>query len=158
QESKAVFDVLLADPDRPGVRYGVSCKMRATLNRITDNDGRVTIEVSNSSRYFWAHLGTHGIRPDNYRECPSEVGAALVELVATWHEVAALKPGAAVDVTRSCYLVLSYNAAGTYQLHQFPLRLPNPATLRWECPPRRTRSGPAPGQRIVGHDPAGVLI
>ena len=56
-ENKAVFDVLLSGPERPGVTYGLSCKMRGELDRL-DRDGRVTIELSNSAKKFWAYLKT----------------------------------------------------------------------------------------------------
>src|SRR5271154_3461943 len=51
-ESKAVFDVVLARPDLATPKFGLSCKMRRELNRV-ERDGRVTIEVSNSSGEFW---------------------------------------------------------------------------------------------------------
>ena len=51
-ENKAVFDVLLSGPERPGAMYyGLSCKMRGELDRL-DRDGRVTIELSNSAKKF----------------------------------------------------------------------------------------------------------
>jgi hypothetical protein len=86
-EDKAIFDVLLSDPERPQVKCGLSCKMRGELNRI-DRDGRVTIELSNSAKKFWAYLKTKGANETNYKRHPAKVGAALVELVEQWHEAA----------------------------------------------------------------------
>src|SRR3989304_572224 len=48
QENKFIFDVLLPDAKRENVYFGVSCKMRRTLND-TKRTGRVTLELSNSS-------------------------------------------------------------------------------------------------------------
>jgi hypothetical protein len=91
-ENKAVFDVLLSDPERPDVKCGLSCKMRGELDRIA-KDGRVTLELSNSAKKFWAHLKTKGIHEANYKRHPLKVGAALVELVEQWHEAASVEQG-----------------------------------------------------------------
>ena len=86
QESKYVFDVVVPDAEYPDLKYGISCKMRRELDRILRRDGRVTMELSNSANMFWRHLLKQGIDEANYRENPDKVGAALIELVSSWHE------------------------------------------------------------------------
>ena len=105
-ENKDIFDVRLPDPARPGLHYGISCKMRRELNRI-DRDGRVTVELSNSARKFWDYLATRGIDQGNYRERPASVGRSLLEQVQDWHTEVSIANGGAVDLAGSCYLVLS---------------------------------------------------
>lgn len=110
QESKAIFDVLLTD-SATGIKVGVSCKMRDTL-RETRRTGQATIEVSNSAGYFWARLKQHGLDEQNYHTAPAEVGRTVVRLIGEWHESVS-----AVDVQRSCYLVLQWDhRLGDYQL------------------------------------------
>src|ERR1051325_6360035 len=65
QENKAIFDVLLPDSQRAGVKIGLSCKMRSELDRI-DKDGRVAFELSNSAGKFWDYLKIKGINHANY--------------------------------------------------------------------------------------------
>jgi hypothetical protein len=138
QESKAIFDVLIPDPARPGLKYGLSCKMRGELNRI-DKDGRVTIELSNSAGEFWDHLRTKGINQTNYKSKPMDVGVSLIEVIRRWHEKVDSRKGGNVDIAGSSYLVLSWNRKGWYQLHQFPLELPDPTTLKWYFPKASVR-------------------
>jgi hypothetical protein len=128
QESKAVFDVLLSRTDRPGVKYGLSCKMRGELNKIA-RTGRVSLELSNSSGQFWDYLKTKGITQSNYRNEPLEVGRSLIEIVEGWHYAVSIERGGNVDLSESSYLVLSWNKAGLYQLHQFSLSLPDANSL-----------------------------
>ena len=146
-ESKDIFDVRLADPQRVGVFFGISCKMRRELRKL-DRDGRVTIELSNSAGKFWDYLNTKNINQSNYRSHSSDVGNALVELVSQWHQAASLEHGGDVDLSKSCYLALSWNNAGWYQLHQFPTTLPEPDSLEWEFPTFTTKEGE---QRIARH-------
>jgi hypothetical protein len=73
QESKAVFDVLLPDEQNPTLMYGLSCKMREELDKV-NRIGRVTMELSNSAKAFWSHLGTKNITQHNYRSYPAETG------------------------------------------------------------------------------------
>lgn len=51
QESKAIFDVLVPIESESETCYGISCKMRETL-QIINKTGRVTVEVSNSAGKF----------------------------------------------------------------------------------------------------------
>lgn len=51
QESKAIFDVLVPILPETETYYGISCKMRETLQTI-NKTGRVTVEVSNSAGKF----------------------------------------------------------------------------------------------------------
>ncbi len=157
QESKYIFDVLLSDPQRPEVQYGLACKMRRELDRVA-RDGRVTIELSNSAGEFWRHLSASGIDPVNYRDRPNDVGAALIDLVNQWHLRVSLNQGGTVDLERSSYLVLSWNRAGWYQLHQFSLALPDPATLKWRCPVKSAKGVDQTARRITGEDATGILF
>jgi hypothetical protein len=116
QESKAIFDVLIPDSDNVGVYYGIACKMRRTL-RDTDRTGRVTIEVSNAAGEFWRRINEKGIDQRDYRQYPAEVGAALTEVVESWHTGVNLENMGIVTLSGSCYLVLSWDLTGRYQLH-----------------------------------------
>lgn len=156
QGSKHVFDVLIPSPDK-AIQYGVACKMRRELDRIA-KDGRVTIELSNSAGKFWDYLRTKGIDQTNYREFPFEVGTMLVELIRQWHQEVSIESGGNIALSGSSYLVLSWNKAGWYQLHQFPLEFPDPQTLRWYCPTKRERGIEKLSRRIIGDDVAGTLF
>lgn len=132
-EAKGIFDVLLPDPDRISTYGGISCKMRGEYRRL-EVHGRVTLELSNSAGKFWDGLATIGLNQGNYKTRPADVGAKLLELVHQWHEELGIANGGNVDLGRSCHLSLSWNPRGQYQLHQFPLDLPDPATLTWTFP------------------------
>ncbi len=146
-ENKDIFDVRLPDPYRAGVFFGVSCKMRRELHRL-DRDGRVTIELSNSARKFWDHLNAKRIFQSNYRDYPSDVGMALIELVSQWHQDSGLAQGGNVDLSKSCYLILSWSRDGWYQLHQFAITLPEPDSLEWDFPTLADREG---SRRVARH-------
>lgn len=139
-ENKDIFDVRLPDPYRAGVFFGLSCKMRRELHRL-DRDGRVTIELSNSAGKFWDHLNAKHIFQSNYRDYPSSVGMALIELVSQWHQDSGLGQGGNVDLSKSCYLILSWNRDGWYQLHQFAITLPEPDSLEWHFPTLAVKEG-----------------
>jgi hypothetical protein len=91
QESKHIFDVIVFPKDSSNA-YGISCKMRGELNKSVDRvdrkgrplKGRISMELSNSAKYFWNQLKARGIDEANYREKPKETGIALVELVRSW--------------------------------------------------------------------------
>jgi hypothetical protein len=154
QESKAIFDVLLSSESRVNVKYGLSCKMRRELNKI-ERTGRVSLELSNSAGQFWDHLRAKGIDQSNYRDRSLEVGVSLIEVVESWHQAVSLEQGGFVDLIKSSYLVLSWNQARYYQLHQFPLTLPNPYKLNWYFP---IKKGGNIGRRIAGDDDSGTLF
>ena len=156
QESKAIFDVLLPT-NKPRVKYGLSCKMRGELNRI-GRDGRVTLELSNSAGKFWDYLRTKGIHQRNYKKYPIEVGVALIELVEQWHQEVSVEQGGNVGLTGSSYLALSWNKAGWYQLHQFPLRFPNPQRLKWYFPASTKKGNRTTARRLNGDDSSGTLF
>lgn len=157
-ESKAIFDVVLERVDAGNVpKYGISCKMRSELNRI-DRDGRVTIEVSNSAGKFWDYLALKGIHQRNYREQPRNVGLALIELVHKWQLAESVDGGGNIDLRGSCYLVLSWNRLGWYQMHQFPLNLFDTKGLHWHFPPRVQRGQELPGRRLCGSDESGNIV
>src|SRR5947209_8594715 len=96
QESKAIFDVLIPNPENIAVYTGISCKMRRELNRIK-RDGRVSLEISNSAGKFWDHLATFEITQANYKQRPVEVGTALLDLIHQWHEAVSIPNGGNVD-------------------------------------------------------------
>ncbi|HVF49640.1 MAG TPA: hypothetical protein VNA19_06115 [Pyrinomonadaceae bacterium] len=154
QESKAIFDVLLPSENAPDTRYGLSCKMRRELNKI-GRTGRVSLELSNSAGQFWSYLRARGIDQHNYRDRPLDVGVSLIEVVESWHHAVSLERGGNVDLSRSSYLVLSWNPARHYQLHQFPLTMPNPSHLHWYFPSNKRNES---GRRIAGDDKTGTLF
>ena len=156
-ENKDIFDVRLPDPSRPGVHYAISCKMRRELNRI-ERDGRATIELSNSARKFWDYLGTRDIEQGNYKEYPAEVGQSLVEQVQNWHTEVSIANGGDIDLIDSCYLVLSWNMSGWYQLHQFALALPQPENLNWYFPTYERNGVTQVGNHLNGDDDAGRVF
>jgi len=145
QESKSIFDVLISNPS--GGKYGISCKMRGTLNDIS-RTGRVTIELSNSAGKFWQALNNLKITQDNYKQYPEQVGKTLVELIGSWHQLVSISNRGSIDLSKSYYLVLSWNRVGEYQLHQFSLELPS--NIVWTFP-----LGEA---RLVGTDTTGKLF
>jgi hypothetical protein len=154
QESKSIFDVLLLSEDRPDVRYGLSCKMRRELNKLK-RTGRVSLELSNSAGQFWDYLKTKGIDQSTYRNKPLEVGVSLIEVVERWHQAVSIEWGGVVDITKSFYLVLSWNQARIYQLHQFPLTMPSTNKLNWHFP---TKKGGDEGRRLAAYDESGVIF
>ena len=156
-ENKDIFDVRLSDAQRAGVFFGISCKMRRELARV-DRDGRVTIEVSNSAGKFWDGLNAKGIDQSNYKEHPADVGMALIDLVSQWHQDASLEEGGNVDLSKSCYLALSWNRMGWYQLHQFPISLPDPDGLAWEYPTYIRNGETQIGRHLRGSDSEGVIF
>lgn len=149
-ENKEVFDVILSRPEGSEViKCGLSCKMRCELNT-ADRKGRVTIEVSNSSRKFWDYLLGKNIDHRNYQSKSDEVGISLIELVRSWHLEEGILHGGPIDLDKSAYLVLLWNKAGWYQLFQYQLDIVNEYSLRW--------SFPANAKRLVGYDESGVLV
>lgn len=143
-ESKAIFDVLIPFDDNG--QYGVSCKMRSTLNE-TGRSGRVTIELSNSSAKFAAAFEEAKISQADFRNRADELGRIILLTVANWHQVEA----DSVDLDRSSYLALSYNQRGDYQLHQFALELPTAHEVEWRFPDVRGKGGiMRPGKRLCG--------
>ena len=156
-KNKDIFDIRLPDPGRNGVYYGVSCKMRRELSRI-DRHGRVTVELSNSARKFWNHLMTKGIDQTNYKQHAPTVGRALIELVSEWHDAASVDHDGNVDLSKSCYLTLSWDTRGWYQLHQFPLSLPDPGQLQWMFPTYTRDSESSVGNHLNGNDTLGSIF
>ncbi len=157
QESKYIFDVLIPDPGREKISFGVSCKMRRTLND-TRRNGRVTLELSNSSGKFWAGLREHGINQQNYKDQPVLVAQTLLALVESWHQDVGLEKWGPVDLSKSFYLALSWNPQGEYQLFKFALLLPDVATLKWDFPIVNSNGEVKVGRRLRGQDASGTLF
>lgn len=165
QESKHVFDVIVQEKDLLR-SYGISCKMRSELNKSVDRvnrkglslKGRISIELSNSAKYFWTELKARGINETNYRNKPQETGITLIELVKSWHDAVSVKNGGIIDLNKSFYFTLSWDRKGSYQLHQFALDLPDPKTLHWHFPTKRGKSGEEPAVRLSGDDEFGAIF
>ena len=155
-ENKDIFDVRLSNPQRQGVFFGISCKMKDSLTGI-DRKGRAYLELSNALKKFWDHLNSSGIDQPNYKGYPEEVGRALIELVSQWHQDASLEKGGNVDLSKSYYLTLSWNRNGWYQLHQFPIALPDPSSLTWTFPTTK-RKGEEHIGNLQGSDSKGVMF
>lgn len=156
-ESKDVIDVRLLDSARPGVFYGISCKMRLGLDRAR-RDSRITIELSNAARTFWDRLENDGIAVENYRGYAPQVGSALIRLVTEWHTATSVAAGGDIDLSGSCYLALMWNRSGEYQLYQFPIKLPDPAGITWYFPLVRRNGILHPGNAVCGNDDSGRLF
>jgi len=158
QESKFIFDVLIPDPNRDGVFYGISCKMRRTLDE-TYNRGKVTIELSNSAGKFWQNLQEYGLDQTNYRESPQTVGKALITMVEKWHKDVEINDrGRRIDLEKSFYLALSWKEPGEYQLFKFALKLPNPENLIWDFPNVKQGGLSKPGRRLTGKDKPETIL
>jgi hypothetical protein len=157
QENKFIFDVLIPDPKREQIHFGLSCKMRRTLND-TKRTGRVTLELSNSSGKFWAKLNKEEIHQQNYRNQPARVAQSLLEQVEEWHREVGIGNGGVVDLEKSFYLALSWNIQGEYQLFKFPLLLPLAMSMDWDFPTVRDKGGEILGRRLRGWDKDGTLF
>lgn len=145
-ESKWIYDVLLTD--QAGALYGMSCKMRGTLRNL-QNNGRVTIELTNASGEFWGAIKSLNLTQENYHTAPELVGKTIIRVVESWHEVVGIEQGGEVDNTKSFYLVLQWDRQrAAYQLFHFPIDLPEPNKLSWEVA----------GRRLIGRDGEGILF
>lgn len=152
-EDKGIFDVLCPLPEANSVA-GLSCKMRQELARI-GRDGRVTIELSNSSKRMWMALDVLGISAANYKTHATRVGCALVELVSDWHQAAAIRRGQIVDRSKSSYISLLWNKkTGEYRIFRFPLMLPDPNDLEWYFP----KSSRGTAEHLNGDDAYGGRV
>ena len=156
-ETKAIFDVLISDPKSPETAYGISCKMRGTLSD-TDKKGRVTVELSNSSASFSAALKESQLDEANYKQFPILVGNTVIRRYESLYNAITFKNRITIDVARSSFLVLSYNHTGIYQLHQFPLTLPHPETLKWFFPTAMRKGVEVEGKRLVANDETGTIF
>lgn len=156
-ENKDVMDVRLPNPAQADAFYGISCKMRRELKRVR-RDGRVTIELSNAARAFWDRLGDVGITVENYQTRAREVGSVLINLVREWHASTNTASGGDIDLARSYYLTLMWSADGEYQLHQFPIELPNPDQIHWHCPMIKSRGVFKLSDAIRGDDGTGTIF
>ena len=156
-ENKDIMDVRIPDPERDGVFFGVSCKMRRELDRIKRN-GRVTVELANAAGVFWDRLGDDGITVENHWGYAPQIGSALVNLVREWHSSASVTSGGNVDIAGSHYLTLMWNRNGEYQLHLFPIALPDPESIVWYHPLVRNKGVLRPGRAVCGNDDSGRIF
>lgn len=157
QESKSIFDVIVPDRETTGHYYGISCKMRGTLND-TLKKGYVSLELSNSSKQFWDSISQYNLNQQTYREQPDIVGKALLERVQHWHELVSTVSGGHISLTKSFFLTLSWNKQGDYQLHQFAHALPNYQDLVWSFPFKKQKGESVPGKRIIGQQNGHTLV
>lgn len=148
QESKWIYDVCIDDPNDSAIRFGLSCKMRGMLSEV-ERKQRVTIELSNASGEFWDAVKAENITQENHHERPDEVGKVLIETVERWHTDVSLGGGGMIDTSRSSFVVLQWDEkSGQYQLFQYPIDLPDPASLSWSVK----------GRRLIGSDSTGILF
>lgn len=158
QENKSIFDVLIPDPTNISLFYGVSCKMRSELKRVS-KDGRITIELSNSSKKFKDYIYRQGVSENEYRHKPTEVGIALVQLIEQWKEQHNISRGGNIDLSQSCYLSLLYDRiTGEFQLFWIPIQLPDPTTLNWYYTVNSKSKQFANGGHLNGDDDKGRLF
>jgi hypothetical protein len=162
QESKHIFDVLTISKDAV-YTYGISCKMRGELTKSVDRvdrkgrslKGRISMELSNSAKYFWNQLKARGINEANYRDKPQETGIALIDLVRSWHN----EKSSIINLHKSFYFVLSWDRKGSYQLHQFAFILPDPRSLHWHFPTKIGKNkAEEPAVRLAGDDDFGTIF
>ena len=156
-ENKDIMDVRIPNPERNGVFFGISCKMRRELDRVR-RDCRVTIELSNAARAFWNRLGNDGITVENHWGYSPQIGAALVNLVREWHSSVSVVTGGDIDLAGSHYLTLMWNRNGEYQLHLFPIALPDPESITWYHPLVRRKGILQPGNAVCGNDDSGRIF
>ncbi|HVO41305.1 MAG TPA: hypothetical protein VMT34_01720, partial [Aggregatilineales bacterium] len=138
-QCRVASDVLIPDPGKP-IACSISCKMGSQLNRVLKKDGRVTMELSNSSKKFKDFLNAKGIPSSEYRQRPRDVGIGIVEAIESWKSAVSVANGGTIDIEKSSYLVLLYNSAGFYQMFRFRIQLPDPRGISWYYP-QRTRDG-----------------
>jgi len=158
KENKFAFDVLVPYRNGAGVRYGISCKMRGTLNDTRKNN-RVTLELTNSAGDFWAALEKASLSQDTYRSDPTMVGQIIVDVVNQRYTAVSTGNGGQIDLAHSFYFALSWNKAGWFQLHQFSLALPDPQDLLWSFPQRKANKrdkGFTPGTSVMSRALRGV--
>ncbi|HXF61791.1 MAG TPA: hypothetical protein VNK95_09240 [Caldilineaceae bacterium] len=154
-EDKRIYDVWLPASTRPGVFYGISCKMRNELRK-AEKKGRAYIELTNANEALWSAVKSEsGLDENNYATKPELVGRAIVELVESWHSRVDLRRSGMYDGSRSCYLNLLYDPkSGRYQLFQFQINLPDPTLLTWTV-----RDARKPGRAtIVAYDASDVVF
>ena len=147
-ESKAIFDVQVPDPVNPAVKYGIACKMRREMSYL-DRTGKLTLELSNADKRFWAELQRNGIDRANFRNHPDVVGRLIVRLVERWQNEVSTNNGGDIDLSKSSYFVLTYHPRTyTYILHQLGLPIPDPDTLHWSYPSESRLLGELNGEKL----------
>ena len=148
-ENKHVYDVSFSIPDRPGVEYGISCKMRGEL-RTAARNGRGYIELTNAAQALWSAVKSLSeLDETNYTSNPGAVGAALIYQVEEWHWRHDYRKGGKYDTDHCAFLNLLFNPrSGEYQLFQFPIHLPKANKLQWS---HRSAT-------IIGSDGDGIVF
>ncbi len=145
-ENKGIFDVFLPVNDTD-TYYGISCKMRAELDKALKDNGRVYIEMSNAAGKFMDRVQERVGK--NFQDNPAEVGKALLALIAEWHKDAPKNSGYKVNLSESSFLVLLYNKKLKFGLYQYDLSLPKASRFTWSFPPP-TRTDAQSSRRLVG--------
>jgi hypothetical protein len=137
-ENKAIYDVLLPDPRRQGISFGISCKMKEALKSDVMNKGRAYIELTNAAGGLWDAVKFYGLNETNFETNPAVVGKALVETVEAQHQAVDVGAQGNVDGSGSLFLTLQYDLrSGDYQLFQFPVDLPSHEVIQWTAIPGR---------------------
>jgi hypothetical protein len=137
-ENKAIYDVLLPDPRRKGINFGISCKMKGSLRTDVMNKGRAYIELTNAAGGLWDAVKSYGLNETNFETNPDVVGKALVETVEAQHQAVDVGSHGNVDGTSSFFLSLQYDlGSGDYQLFQFPVDMPSYEVIQWTAIPGR---------------------
>ncbi|HLA64235.1 MAG TPA: hypothetical protein VK610_07390 [Rhodothermales bacterium] len=158
---KSIFDVLIPYSHMGNmVKYGLSCKMKGSLAQAlklygSGTKGRVFIELSNSSSLLWAPIRQLGINQENigHDDNSARAGLALINTVRAWHSIAA---NAGVLLDRSYYLSVQWKENPLkFKLYQFPIALPDPASLRWF---RSGGIGGGEGKHIKGVGDDGIVF
>ena len=146
-ESKWIYDVILKAKNRP--LYGIDCKMRSLLNDVK-RKGVVSIEISNATSDFWNSIKAQGLSEETYQTKPAISGKAILDLVESWHEDEDISNGGTVDTSKSYYFVLQWHRKSlTYQLFQYPAKLPKPDSLKWLVEGATLRAYDDEGNRLI---------
>lgn len=128
-ESKWIYDVVIKAQGRP--LYGISCKMRGLL-RDVESKGIISMEISNAASDFWDRIKQSGLNETTIHTDPSLAGAAIIDLVESWHSAEDVGQGGQVDTSKSFYFVLQWERKSLrYQLFQLPATLPSSSQLTW---------------------------
>lgn len=163
-ENKGVFDVILRN-DENNIEYGISCKMKGDdawrkLTGSSVDHAYIHMELANASGDFRNALAKENITLDNYTDGnnPLVAGRAIINLVKSWHDREDFSGEGSIDLKRSCFLVMVYDTSSTRcSLFQLPLALPDPCSLNWYCPTKKSAGKVVPCKRIQG-DFSGVKI
>jgi hypothetical protein len=153
-EDKGIFDVLIPI-SRTGRYAGISCKMKAELNKAEKPNGRVYIELSNAAGGFMDAVIAR-VGPD-FQAHPERTGTALLKVINDWHSTTASYANYDIDLIKSSFLILLYNRQLQLKIYQYALDFLNPTNLTWAFPPPM-RNFAQGSRRLTGHASSGDLV